>query len=1747
MQHGSPTMFEVPVRRSSYARLLQWVGLGYVLVSTGWSLYCLVLFTPYVANDYFWTGFATEGTSRVLLALLNTQLNTRVGRSLDLLSLSLPTDFSDTVPSSYGRRLLYDDLTKPVAAVRSLRALDVALIKYLAAKYCWVDFGRAWELGTSERTMARCIERDIQNGAVYMETIFRNVPFQEWYAHDATHLDKYLFDPIRQSSPAGSAYVRGIQHYTWLPVDDEVAVWKQSNIDTFQLLYSNRVRIGVQESIGIVNALGIVHPLMIKSIPSVQRGLPDWTTSFLTGTLQYDLMGLMMAPNMSLVRNTPGFFADTDPAMVELFLLGNISPVNRVLHATLDFLTNIRLRYIVPPTSLTALVAAFDTHVLNTLRDSTTFATAMALVPASTAVLPAPVAWTGHLSYGGSPLCGYGNPLPLIQESFAFDDACVVQLPLTYSWTPFSGLFAASLTPLASSSAFCAHQAPTCAIAVARTLHALSQFTPSTLRVPDDAKDWAVSIAQFLAPMTHPNNISLATQPLLDDDNVWAPFGWLSLYDWAHGNREVVAFEGDHGTLRLMSAAYPAVVAPRSAITSASVGAYLWYSALLTSVVLVLVASIILVLYTLGRAQCTPHWFHFHRISSSIYLNWGLLFVRALLAAVCLSSAPVVPWTQGATRTLVQDHRSLWTSMFLAGETLWLLFVAQECLHPILLESLHKWTAGAAWCVIVLLDVASPVSIEASIAHACTATDMDMALHCEAGSVRIGSCTRVLMILGVQLGSVLVATVGSFLCRESLQSHEQPPLLLPPMVLKLFPTHEKLDDVTAAMCGLLWLPWWQQLFSIKLWLLVPAGRCASIQKLTVVPTTNNGSPILFKHQATASRVAKAAPFILAAGLVYIGCTLVSNVAYLSIAADYMANDFFWANFNTSGAYAFLATRVNAELLVGPSSLLELESTKHIDYFTAYDGSQPSALMSAATATRRALFHPNVSTLEAAITGLRAMHPCQLPWMATQYCYLDLGRVWEMASTAKRQERCRHMTRNGAVFLETALRNVHDWDAFDSCWGDAFASGIVTEVGRSSYGKAWLQQTTRVTNEVADEVALWRRANVSEFTLQWQNYKTIGFDDSLLVENALDLRFPLPLAQVAASFHPTRQTSMVMYWGFASDLWAIGRSNQTVIGGLSLLRSSPHFAFTNKSRQDLLVDNLTLSAPLQGGYVALSAALGPFNAVDMLYVLCPTPVLQLYRGLLTAVAILTTGANASMLQASYLSIPTSPLVIAVPSLWLATPMTIIAVGGNIFCPVNQVGGPFFMGYGVGFADASFCNTFVTDNMEPSINHVLFATLGFNATLHLAPDVDWRAICTLNTYLDSDCVAKYTVAENFLQQHAAAFTDLAPLAISAYTAVQALDVQLLQYVLNITGMDMANPNMSSMNMATLLQSDLLAVNDRPWNYYAWLLLFEWANGMREVVSFQGDNGTLTTLSQPLQPLSMAPDPRVIRTSYAPFLQSILQYISGVLIAIAGLMLLYTLHMRGVVEGLNLFELNRIVGMVWVGRSFLIVRSVTALCLLNTATLTLVRLGAGTHFASPHLPWFKVLLASAESTWLVYVLNDVFSCVTHQYTPYYAFKSSLLAWGVTFFWTLLSPLAQSAQLQRTCAFVDMDAALVCVSGVVHLGSLSRVLTAVGIAFGCVFGCYVAERLVRPYLPKNDVPTLALNAQSFYILELYKYEHEYFLDTASAAMAGILSLSFGQNVYILDVKMWRFLVIPAPKRSAFHPYHRCLPLNAL
>ncbi|OQS05484.1 hypothetical protein THRCLA_02393 [Thraustotheca clavata] len=106
-------------------------------------------------------------------------------------------------------------------------------------------------------------------------------------------------------------------------------------------------------------------------------------------------------------------------------------------------------------------------------------------------------------------------------------------------------------------------------------------------------------------------------------------------------------------------------------------------------------------------------------------------------------------------------------------------------------------------------------------------------------------------------------------------------------------------------------------------------------------------------------------------------------------------------------------------------------------------------------------------------------------------------------------------------------------------------------------------------------------------------------DSFLVKFALGYSSPLTLSSYDCSYHVIQQTSMKMYWPFASDLWAIA-TNNTLIGGKSLISTSSNFAFNNVSTQNLLIQILTLISPLNAGLTVLESTISPFGVIDMKY-------------------------------------------------------------------------------------------------------------------------------------------------------------------------------------------------------------------------------------------------------------------------------------------------------------------------------------------------------------------------------------------------------------------------------------------------------------------------------------------------------------------------------------------------------------------
>ncbi|CAK4314482.1 unnamed protein product, partial [Aphanomyces euteiches] len=105
-----------------------------------------------------------------------------------------------------------------------------------------------------------------------------------------------------------------------------------------------------------------------------------------------------------------------------------------------------------------------------------------------------------------------------------------------------------------------------------------------------------------------------------------------------------------------------------------------------------------------------------------------------------------------------------------------------------------------------------------------------------------------------------------------------------------------------------------------------------------------------------------------------------------------------------------------------------------------------------------------------------------------------------------------------------------------------------------------------------------------------------------------------------SMRTTEASSMKMYWSFASDLWAVS-TNTTAIGGCHLIRQSPSFAFANTSLADVMGQNGSLPWPLGRGLSLVEAELGPFGAIDMKRVACPSVLRQVYQNLTESLIVL----------------------------------------------------------------------------------------------------------------------------------------------------------------------------------------------------------------------------------------------------------------------------------------------------------------------------------------------------------------------------------------------------------------------------------------------------------------------------------------------------------------------------------------------
>ncbi|EQC36475.1 hypothetical protein SDRG_05929 [Saprolegnia diclina VS20] len=482
------------------------------------------------------------------------------------------------------------------------------------------------------------------------------------------------------------------------------------------------------------------------------------------------------------------------------------------------------------------------------------------------------------------------------------------------------------------------------------------------------------------------------------------------------------------------------------------------------------------------------------------------------------------------------------------------------------------------------------------------------------------------------------------------------------------------------------------------------------------------------------------------------------------------------------------------------------------------------------------------------------------------------------------------------------------------------------------------------------------------------------------------------------------------------------------------------------------------------------------------------------------------------------------------------------GSNLFC--NALASSLNLTNGVSsyFGAEVPCNTNIGEWVYFSPEQVLLALLasGVNSdTVSLVPRV-----CSVETASPAQCRTSLLSASAFLNAYVPPEWVFAirTQATNVQSDITALQVELATYA-----QDAVTRQLS------LFHQPILDPNDVSMLFVGWTNAYDWAVGTREVVAFEGDVRAISVISAAFKPTSFVANAAEVPVNVVAYLRVFCQYISLLMLMVACTVLLYTVLNGFTTEGVNLLKINRVGGIVWVGRQLLFLRSATALCILSTATLQLHTFGSATFPIADRLDVsgsvdvVSKILAAGELGWLGYIFDDICMVFTQQYAGAYASKSSLVVWMLAAILSLAQPVAHHISLHIECEVVAFDYQVACVSGSLTIGSISRLLLLVGISVSISLSFFAYHRL-RYTLPPLDERTsymLPCGAKYLFRRRGWVVHRVYYMDYASAALAGLLVLPLRHRVYVFDVKAWRirsFDTTHIHDETKFHPAARRL-----
>ncbi|OQR82103.1 hypothetical protein THRCLA_11115 [Thraustotheca clavata] len=572
--------------------------------------------------------------------------------------------------------------------------------------------------------------------------------------------------------------------------------------------------------------------------------------------------------------------------------------------------------------------------------------------------------------------------------------------------------------------------------------------------------------------------------------------------------------------------------------------------------------------------------------------------------------------------------------------------------------------------------------------------------------------------------------------------------------------------------------------------------------------------------------------------------------------------------------------------------------------------------------------------------------------------------------------------------------------------------------------------------------------------------------------------------------------------------------------MSLLRESNRFAYQNTTPLEVYIKNNTISTPIDPNFALFTVEIGPFGSVDLIHVPPPSSLLKLTQQILEILSVVL-ATNGTQSQNAFRSLP-------VVSSMMPVPMTLrphLVSGGSFLC--SKMPAPLHAAHGMllFFASEASCSLEISEMLLLEPHQAFFASFASEMTTEQIP-----IACSGDTASLLDCINLFQSILNFTTTFVPQ-TALPELHQEVVRDVAS--IQMMQYIINQTT-----------NSREIFHQPLLHESDPAVTLFGWIYLYDWAMGIREVVQINGDNSELKVISTFSIPTTFTVDAMEVPKSFSGYCRALCQYVSFVLAMIAIIACMYSMFNQFTTEGYNLFETNRVGGLVWIGRPLLLVRSLTALAILSTATLELQLIGNTTVLASTHSgkSTFAILLtkllAAGEVTWLIYIIQDLAMVFTRETTTSYGPISSVLTWLVSFCLSVASPVTHKASINRQCSIDIMDYQVVCSTGTLVIGSIDRFLTLVALSVGISFVCYLYHHY--RYIPKRvEHPSCLLSSE-------WVYNELYYIDYASAALTGIITIPRRQKLYIFDIKIWRFFVIDCNEHPS-HSSEKSIAINSI